>query len=143
MKINGTPTENLERILQAEETTPIDLGCVSWVEEGQKEQKIFAISSGLGLDGVHQERKNTVGVLDPVRVHVPAKADALPARCRLFKLRGLNGVRHGGDRADGPVQAQRRSHAVRRAGLLYRNLCCIRTLIFTLFFEVKCYETQF
>ncbi len=31
-------------------------------------------------------------------------------------------VRHGGDRADGPVQAQRRSHAVRRAGLLYRNL---------------------
>lgn len=50
MKINGTPTENLERILQAEETTPIDLGCVSWVEEGQKEQKIFAISSGLGLD---------------------------------------------------------------------------------------------
>ena len=31
MKINGTPTENLERILQAEETTPIDLGCVSWV----------------------------------------------------------------------------------------------------------------
>ena len=24
MKINGTPTENLERILQAEETTPID-----------------------------------------------------------------------------------------------------------------------
>lgn len=52
-------------------------------------------------------------------------------------------VRHGGGRADGPVQAQRRPHAVRRAGLLYRNLCCIRTLIFTLFFEVKCYETQF
>lgn len=43
MKINGTPTENLERILQAEETTPIDLGCVSWVEEGQKEQKILQL----------------------------------------------------------------------------------------------------
>ena len=50
MKINGTPTENLERILQAEETTPIDLGCVSWVEEGQKEleTKEFSASAGGG-----------------------------------------------------------------------------------------------
>ena len=50
----------------------------------------------IGSDGVHQERKNTVGVLDPVRIHVPAKVDALPARCRLFKLKGLNGIAEAG-----------------------------------------------
>lgn len=47
MGIKGTPTENLERILQAQETTAIDLGCVEW---GVGEHKIFAISAGVGID---------------------------------------------------------------------------------------------
>lgn len=46
MGINGTPVENLERILHAEETTPVDLGMVRWNEQ----EKLFAISSGLGMD---------------------------------------------------------------------------------------------
>lgn len=46
MGILGTPIENLERILQAQETTPVDLGMVRWKEQ----EKLFAISSGLGMD---------------------------------------------------------------------------------------------
>ena len=63
MKINGTPTENLERILQAEETTPIDLGCVSWVEEGQKELEVkeFSAKSGGGaVEAVVNGKKELV-----------------------------------------------------------------------------------
>lgn len=46
MGITGTPTENLIRILNAKETTPVDLGMVRWDDK----QKLFAISSGIGLD---------------------------------------------------------------------------------------------
>lgn len=47
MGIKGTPTENLERILNADKTTEVDLGEVTW---GEQERKLFAISSGIGID---------------------------------------------------------------------------------------------
>lgn len=48
MGIKGSPTENLERILHAGRvTTPVDLGLVRW---GEGQEKLFAISSGVGID---------------------------------------------------------------------------------------------
>lgn len=48
MGIKGSPTENLERILNAGRvTTPVDLGLVRW---GGGQEKLFAISSGVGID---------------------------------------------------------------------------------------------
>ncbi|MDE7436743.1 MAG: diacylglycerol kinase family lipid kinase [Lachnospiraceae bacterium] len=48
MGLKGTPTEHLERILKAGRvTTPVDLGMVRW---GDGKEKLFAISSGVGID---------------------------------------------------------------------------------------------
>lgn len=48
MGIQGSPTENLERIIRAGRmTTPVDLGLVRW---GDGREKLFAISSGVGID---------------------------------------------------------------------------------------------
>lgn len=46
--ITGTPKEQLLQILDSDTVRKVDLGCVSW--NHGREKRIFAISSGIGLD---------------------------------------------------------------------------------------------
>lgn len=48
--LKGTPTDHIRRIVESKEAQVIDLGSVSW--EGCKKPRLFAISSGIGMDAI-------------------------------------------------------------------------------------------
>ncbi len=53
LKFKGKPIEHLKRIVAGKETKCIDIGRVSWKDDsGTTGQRLFAISSGVGMDAI-------------------------------------------------------------------------------------------
>lgn len=59
--LKGSPVDHLKRILENKEDKVIDLGCVTRLKKGTKEKlesRLFAISSGLGMDAMVGTKNN-------------------------------------------------------------------------------------
>lgn len=59
--LKGSPTDHLKRIIESKEDQVIDLGCVTRLKKDTNEKlesRLFAISSGLGMDAMVGTRNN-------------------------------------------------------------------------------------
>lgn len=58
--LKGTPVDHVKRIIASKEEQVIDLGCVTRLGEdgAKKESRLFAISSGLGMDAMVGTKNN-------------------------------------------------------------------------------------
>ncbi|MGN0140713.1 MAG: diacylglycerol/lipid kinase family protein [Roseburia sp.] len=90
--ITGTPEENLRRILTALErdTVPVDLGKVSW--DGGAKSRLFAISSGVGLDALVCKKALKSRLKDTLnRIHLGKLTYVLLTLQSLFSMQTTDG----------------------------------------------------